>query len=221
MANGCMMSPLDLVKLAALMARARGRPEVRIGLIDGPVATGHPDLAASNIQEVPGRIRGYCAQVRSAACAHGTFVAGILCGKRGSAAPAICPGCTLLVHPVFAETDAVGGKLPDATTQELAAALIGCIEAGARVVNLSLALAQSSATGKRELQGGLNYAMQRGVLVVAAAGNQAAVGSSLITGHPWVIPVAACDSRGRPMNESNLGSSIGRRGLSAPGDGIT
>src|SRR5262249_34836194 len=96
MDNGCMMSPLDLVKLAALMSRTRGRPEVRIGLIDGPVAPGHPDLAASNIQEVPGRLRGYCAQVGSAACAHGTFVAGILCGKRGSAAPAICPGCTLL-----------------------------------------------------------------------------------------------------------------------------
>jgi subtilisin family serine protease len=33
--------------------------------------------------------------------------------------------------------------------------------------------------------------------------------------------VVACNLQGRPMNESNLGSSIGRRGLSAPGDGIT
>src|SRR6202035_4982917 len=35
------------------------------------------------------------------------------------------------------------------------------------------------------------------------------------------IPVAACDLRGRPVNESNLGHSIGRRGLRAPGDQIT
>jgi subtilisin family serine protease len=59
------------------------------------------------------------------------------------------------------------------------------------------------------------------VIVVAAAGNQGTVGSSAITRHLWVIPVVACNLQGRPMNESNLGSSIGRRGLSAPGDAIT
>jgi subtilisin family serine protease len=47
------------------------------------------------------------------------------------------------------------------------------------------------------------------------------VGSSAITRHPWVIPVAACNLQGRPLGESNLGSSIGRRGLSAPGEGVT
>ena len=57
--------------------------------------------------------------------------------------------------------------------------------------------------------------------MVAAAGNQGTLGSSAITRHPWVIPVVACDLRGRPMNDSNLGGSIGRRGLRAPGDGIT
>ena len=31
------MDPLDLVKLTALMERTRGNPEVKIGLIDGPV----------------------------------------------------------------------------------------------------------------------------------------------------------------------------------------
>jgi subtilisin family serine protease len=71
------------------------------------------------------------------------------------------------------------------------------------------------------LEEALNQALRRGVIVVAAAGNQGTLGSSAITRHPWVIPVVACDLRGRPMNESNLGSSIGRRGLRAPGDGIT
>jgi len=57
--------------------------------------------------------------------------------------------------------------------------------------------------------------------VVVAAGNQGIVGSSVITRHPWVIPVIACDSSGRPVNQTNLGSSIGRRGLGAPGDNVT
>jgi subtilisin family serine protease len=59
------------------------------------------------------------------------------------------------------------------------------------------------------------------VIVVVAAGNQGTMGSSAITRHPWVIPVAACDRQGRPVGYSNLGNSIGRRGLSAPGENIT
>ena len=59
------------------------------------------------------------------------------------------------------------------------------------------------------------------MIVVAAAGNQGVVGSSVITRHPWVIPVAGCDLDGRPLNQSNLGSSIGRRGVLAPGEHIT
>ena len=33
------MDPLQLVKLTRLMSRSSGRPEVVIGLIDGPLAT--------------------------------------------------------------------------------------------------------------------------------------------------------------------------------------
>ena len=39
-----LMNPLDLVKLSQLMQLTSGKPEVVIGLIDGPVAVDHPDL---------------------------------------------------------------------------------------------------------------------------------------------------------------------------------
>lgn len=104
---------------------------------------------------------------------------------------------------------------------ELAAAIIDCIDAGARVINLSLGLAHPSTQGEQALDEALNHAVRRGVIVVAAAGNQGTLGSSAITRHPWVIPVVACTLAGRPTNESNLGSSIGRRGVRAPGEGIT
>jgi len=215
------MGPLDLVKLTALMEISRGRAETRVGLIDGPVAIDHPDLAGENIQEVSGPLNGRCARAESAACGHGTFVAGILAGKRGTAAPAICPDCTLLVRPIFSETLYGTERLPDATPRELAAAIVDCIDAGAHVINLSLALARSSTRGERELEEALDYALRRSVIVVAAAGNQGTLGSSVITRHSWVIPVVACDLRGRPTPQSNLGSSIGKCGLSAPGDDIT
>jgi len=210
-------TPLELAKLSALMARSSGRAGVVVALLDGPVATSHLDLARASIRNVAGG-QGTCTQLQSSACAHGTFVAGILAARRGSPAPAICPGCTLLLRPIFRES-ANGGTMP-ATPDELAQAIVECVDAGARVLNLSAATGEPSTKAERRLQESLDYAARRGVLVVAAAGNQATLGSSAITRHPWVIPVVAYDSRGRPMSQSNLGSSMGRRGLGAPGEAI-
>lgn len=215
------MHCLELIKLTALMAQTSGSPEVKIGLIDGPVFTQHPDLAGMQVREIPGNSSIACTQASSTACLHGTFIAGILSAKRNSPAPAICPDCTVLLRPIFTETMLGREHLPSAKPQELATAIIDCIAAGARVINLSLALARPSIRGEQALEQALDWAVKRGVIVVAAAGNQGAVGSSAITRHPWVIPVAACDLAGRPTNDSNLGGSIGRRGLSAPGDRIT
>jgi hypothetical protein len=43
-------SPLDVVSLSRLMERTAGRPEVVVGLIDGPVVVNHADFAAENIR---------------------------------------------------------------------------------------------------------------------------------------------------------------------------
>jgi subtilisin family serine protease len=214
------MTPLDLVKLSQLMELTAGRADITVGLIDGPVAIAHVDLAGDKIREVPGATAA-CAQATSAACLHGTFVAGILSAKRSSPAPAICPNCTLMVRPVFAEAVAGSLESPSAQPEELAVAILECIGAGARVVNLSLALTRSSSQAKQGLSQALDHAARRGVIIVAAAGNQGTVSSSVITAHPWVIPVAACDLSGKPLNQSNLGHSIGRHGLRAAGEQIT
>jgi len=213
------MTALGLVKLPSLMELSAGRPDVVVGLIDGPVAVGHSDLAG-NIREVPGASAA-CSQAASAACLHGTFVAGVLAAKRGSVAPAVCPDCTLIVFPVFAEANAGTVDLPSAEPEQLAAAILACVEAGARVINLSLALMQSSAKARLALLQAIDHAARQEVLIVAAAGNQGAVGGTIITAHPWVVPVGACDLAGRPLNESNLGRSIGRRGVLAPGEQVT
>jgi subtilisin family serine protease len=207
--------------LAALMALSPGRREVTVALVDGPVDVGHPDLMSEHIVELPGRLRGTCARVSDAACAHGTSVAGILAARRSSPAPGICPGCTLIVRPIFAESAArTAAYLPAATPEDLAEAVIDVSEAGARLINLSIALRRPSPKVERELGAVLDHAVRRGVVIVAAAGNQGMLGSSAITRHRGVIPVVAGDANGRPTNQSNLSHSVGRCGLTAPGDGI-
>lgn len=215
------MTPVHFVRLSDLMKRSRGRTEITVALIDGPVAMDHPDLAGSTIREISGKLKGTCTRTDSVACTHGTFVAGILSARRGSVAPSICPGCTLLLRPIYAEAAKGDGRMPSATPEELADAIIDSVDSGARVINLSSALVRPSPKGELKLQQALNHAAHRGVIAVAAAGNQGVVGSTTITRHPWVIPVAACDLQGKPLRESNLGNSIGRRGLSAPGVDVT
>jgi len=219
--SGDAMRPLELVKLRELMEHTVGRREIVVGLLDGPVAVEHPDLHKESIRSISGRLPAECAQLSNAACEHGTFVAGILTAKRGSAAPAICPGCTLLLCPIFSEATFANGELPSTTPDELAVAIIETIDAGARVLNLSAALTYSSSASQRSIHEALGYALVRGVIVVAAAGNQAGLGTSTITRHPWTIPVVSYDLQGIPLAQSNFGSSIGRRGLGAPGQNIT
>jgi subtilisin family serine protease len=217
----CRSKPLDLVGLTALVARTSGSPEVTVGLIDGPVVMSHPELVNQCVRSISGGRSGVCTQVDSPACLHGTFIAGILSAKSGSIAPAICPNCTVLVRPIFTEATAGHGAMPTARPEELARAILDCIDAGARVLNVSAALAQPSIKSERALEAALDQAARRGVIVIVAAGNQGTLGSTAITRHPWVIPVVAYDLKGGPMSHSNLGRSIGRRGLGAPGDGIT
>jgi hypothetical protein len=71
------MNPLDLVSLTALMELTSGSSKIIVGLIDGPVFMNHPGLTVENIREIPGKLFGTCAQASSAACMHGTFVAGM------------------------------------------------------------------------------------------------------------------------------------------------
>jgi subtilisin family serine protease len=214
------MDPLELVKLTALMERTLGKPEVVIGLIDGPVVTDHESLSSVVIRKASNTSDGECSRVDSFACQHGTFVAGILSAQRGSPAPAICPNCTLFVRPIFAESSSAL-DMPTAQPEELADGIVDSINAGARVLNISAAIQQPSLKSERVLEDALNHAAKRDVIVVAAAGNQGTVGSTAITRHPWVIPVVACNASGRPLNHSNLGHSIGRKGLGAPGEHIT
>jgi hypothetical protein len=211
---------LDLVKLSQLMDRTGGSRDLRVAVIDGPVALDHPAFAGQRVFEVDSGSKAACQSQTNIACFHGTAVVGVMAAKRGFGTPAICPDCTFLLRPIFVEESDDGDVMPAASPDDLAAAITASVSAGANVINLSASLGRQSSRGDRQIESALDHAAQRAILVVAAAGNHGTVGSSAITRHPWVIPVVGCDLYGRPMADSNLGSSIGRRGLTAPGEGV-
>lgn len=211
-----MSNPLQLINLQELAAVTSGSPEIAIAIIDGPIDTTHPAFDGTNLQAAaqPG-----CQSVTSLACYHGTFVAGILGAQRSSEAPAICPDCSFFLRPIFCEE--IGSQAcPEVTPQDLADALQEALGAGVKIINLSLGLTAPRLLKTPELQTLFAEAANQGTLIVAAAGNLKQIGPIPLFNHPWVIPVAACDELGHLAEGSNIGLSVGRRGLLAPGKSI-
>src|SRR5687768_15508196 len=95
------MDPLAQTRLLSLMNISIGHPDITIGVIDGPVDFSHPAFQGSRIRTVKDSQLVACKNASDIACIHGTFVAGILCAKRGLSAPAICPDCEIILNPIF------------------------------------------------------------------------------------------------------------------------
>lgn len=218
------MDPLSQTRLHSLMNISCGHPDMTIGVIDGPVDFNHSAFQGSRIRTVNDSQLAACKNASSIACMHGTFVAGILCAKRGLSAPAICPDCEIILNPIFREeTNNMNKKdiiFPNVTPEELSNAIIETVDAEAQVINLSLGLSSSSLTVYDKLQQAYDYALRKNVIIVVAAGNQGNIGNISLINHKWLIPVAACDEDNRLDPMSNFGPSIGNRGLMAPGVNI-
>ena len=204
------MNPLQTVGISKLAEVTRGRAEVSIGLIDGVVDVSDSRLKDAHIQNVTSAEIA-CNGPSDEGCRHATLLAATLVGQQGGA----CPACTLLVHPIFTSTRASSPPVSDAMT--LASALVDTVEAGASVINLSLAVNNVGRQAALALTDVLNFACSRRVIVVAASGNGGELATSPITAHPWVIPVVAYNGGESLLSFSNIGRSVGTNGLGAPG----
>lgn len=220
------IDPLVLTRLQSLMDISSGRPDMVIGLIDGPVDFNHPAFHQSRIRTIKNSQLNACLEASNIACLHGTFVAGILCAKRALSAPAICPYCEVILNPIFSDDNKKRSNneddiLPSTTPEKLAEAIIETVDAGAQIINLSLGLSTPSLTIYDRLQEAYDYALKNDVIIVVAAGNQGSIGNISLINHRWLIAVAACNEEGRLDANSNFGPSIGNRGVMAPGFNIT
>ena len=149
--------------------------------------------------------------VPSAACnwqddnGHGTHVAGIL-----AAATSNATGISSLGFPLQVLSFKVLDNTGSGSDSVVANAIATAVDAGARVVSMSLGGAGYSQT----IQSAINYAWQHNVLVIAAAGNSASSALFYPGGANFAIGVSASDTNNNLASFSNFGSGVS---VAAPG----
>ncbi|MCX6951174.1 MAG: S8 family serine peptidase, partial [Verrucomicrobia bacterium] len=136
---------------------------------------------------------------------HGTAVAALAAGASPDA-PGVAPSASLLSIRV---TDTNGTS----DTFTIAQALLAAVNAGAKVINVSLGGYSTTAA----LDAAIGYAVERGTVIVAAAGNDQAAQLAWPAADSRVVSVGAVDRAGQQVTFSNSGSQLC---LTAPGYGV-
>lgn len=181
-----------------------------VAVIDGPYDAATLSGVLENVPE--SLAAGSCDVSPNSACDHGTFIMGLLGARRDSLIPGLCPDCRLLHIPLFADANS-----PSASVDELATAIATAVNAGARLINLSLSILGVEPEINRRLAAALDFAEANGALLLVAAGNQGRLAMGQLVTHPVVIPVVAADASQSLLPESNFGPAIARRGVAALG----
>ncbi|MEU5219796.1 type VII secretion-associated serine protease mycosin [Streptomyces sp. NPDC020807] len=176
---------------------------VTVAVLDTGVDADHPDLAGSVL---PGKdLIGFGAEAGDRSWArHGTAMAGIIAGHGhgpgdGSGVLGIAPGARVLpVRVILEGTDKARDKARKTRGTALAQGIRWATDHGADVINLSLGDDSKSAHPDEGEDAAVQYALAKGVSVVASAGNGGEKGDriSYPAAYPGVIAVTAVDRYG-------------------------
>jgi hypothetical protein len=203
-------------ELKPLWRRSLGDPRVRVAVLDGPVDLGHPCFQGADLAQLESWIGGTACRCESSQ--HGTHVASIIFGQHGSPVHGIAPRCRGIVVPVFEESE--DGEILPCSQLDLARAIAQAVEAGANIVNISGGQLEASGKAEAPLARTIKTCLQRGVLVVAAAGNEGCQCLHVPAALPSVLAVGAMSAQGEPLGFSNWGSRYAAEGVLAPGENV-
>jgi type VII secretion-associated serine protease mycosin len=179
-----------------------------VAVVDSGVQADHEDLAGSVLpgwDAIANRSGG-----TTDPHGHGTHVSGIIAAVTGNGRgiAGAAPGVQILPVRVLGPTDS--GNMSDVVE-----GIIWAADHGADVINLSLGSSTRSTTEERAIR----YAVKKGAVVVASAGNEAQKGNAPIypAASPGAVAVAATAASGTRASFSNYGSYVD---IAAPGSAV-
>ncbi len=165
---------------------------VKVAVLDSGVDTDHPDINP----KVVARANFSGAATNEDNYGHGTHMAGTIAAIHNSAGVAgVCPDCTILAGKVLNDSG-VG------FSSSVADGINWAVSNGAKVINMSLGVKAS-----RTLETAVNNAWNKGVVLVAAAGNGGNQAKIYPGAYPNVIAVGATDNNDAKAAFSTYGAS--------------
>ncbi len=182
------------------MGAPSDRDQFGVGLTIAVLDTGilpHPSLEGVSIRSIDLIDDG------SEPSPHGTAVASLIAGGSGTG---IAPSSELLSIRVL-DADGIGD------TFTLAQGIVEAVDAGARIVNMSLGGFGTNST----LSNAIDYAQSKGVVLVSASGNEGIKALPYPAQYDSVIAVSAINADGRHAPFSNQAATVD---IAAPGVGV-
>ena len=172
-----------------------------IAILDTGIDQTHEDLAGKVVASVNLTNSPTTADVHG----HGTHIAGIIASSGDSTfgIAGVAPNCRLMNVKVADDSGACYSSV-------VARGITWAVEHGANIINMSLVIDSPSP----QLQQAINYAWSRGVVVVAAAGNDMGTRLAYPAYYSNCIAVAAADADGHVASWSGNGAWVD---VAAPG----
>lgn len=195
---------LGAIKASQAWDTTTGSSSINIAVLDTGVDLDHPDLAAH-------LVTGYNAITATTNAnddhGHGTHVAGIAAGiiDNGKGTAGVAGNCSIIPVKVL-------GSTGSGSSSDIIEGIIWAADNGAKVINMSLGGTDYS----QAYQDAVNYATNKGVLVIAAKGNSNTSAPHYPADLNNVVSVSAVDENYQKASFSNYGSVD----IAAPGTNI-
>ena len=177
-----------------------GGSAVLVAILDTGIDQTHEDL----VDKVIANVNFTDSPTADDIYGHGTHIAGIIATAADDAGITGLAYNSSLMNVKVARDD---GSVDPAA---VAKGIMWAVDNGANVINISLTITKPSPT----LEDALNYAWDKGAVIIAAAGNNFSSTPVYPAAYPNVIAVAATDKDGRLPRWSNRGDWVS---LAAPG----
>ena len=181
-----------------------GSPNTNIAVLDTGVDLDHPDL----VDKIVSPINFSSSPTADDVHGHGTHVAGVAAAMTDNGVGVAGLGYSSKIMNVKVLGDTGSGAY-----SWIVAGIIWAVDNGADIINMSLGGSSPSLT----VEDAINYAWSKGVVVVAAAGNNGDTTPLYPAYYTNCIAVAATDSLDRLASWSNYGEWVD---MAAPGVGI-
>jgi thermitase len=195
-----------MVKVRAPLAWdvTTGSPSINIAILDTGVDLDHPDLAAKIVKNINFSSSATVDDVYG----HGTHVAGIAAAmtNNGMGVAGLGYSATIMNVKVLADNG-------QGYWSGVAQGIIWAADNGAEIINMSL----GGSSGSSTVESAINYAWNKGVVIVAAAGNDGDSAPEYPAYYANCMAVAATDSADRLTDWSNRGGWVD---VAAPGNSV-